>query len=184
MGERIHRAASRFIAEQALDAIEGVPSGRSEEFLSILEAAKEVFIFGRGRSGLVGRALAVRLSHLGIASYVVGETITPPVQRGDVVILLSGSGETFSVLVTARVAKDLGAKIVAITENASSSIGDLGDLVIEIPHERGGRSREFAPLGTLFEASASLYLDGIVAELMRRVGETEDSMRTRHATLE
>lgn len=170
--------------ETAVRSIEAVPAGRTEEFLAILERAKEVFIFGRGRSGLVGRALAVRLSHLGIASYVVGETITPPVEQGDVVILLSASGETFSVLVTARVAKDLGARIVAITETADSSIAGLGDLVIELAHEPDDHDRELAPLGTLFEASASLYLDGIVAELMRRVGATEDSMRKRHATLE
>jgi len=44
--------------------------------------------------------------------------------------------------------------------------------------------KKFAPLGTLFEASAWIFLDGIIAELMKNKKETEESMRSRHATLE
>jgi len=37
---------------------------------------------GVGRSGLIGRAFAMRLMHLGFEVYVLGETITPAVEKG------------------------------------------------------------------------------------------------------
>jgi Predicted sugar phosphate isomerase involved in capsule formation len=45
---------------------------------------------GAGRSGLVAKAFAMRLMHLGMISYVVGETITPALQTGDLIVVLSG----------------------------------------------------------------------------------------------
>ena len=58
------------------------------QFVKILENAhregKKVLVVGVGRSGLVARAFAMRLMHLGFRSYVLGETITPSVGEGDV----------------------------------------------------------------------------------------------------
>jgi len=71
-----------------------VDEGQLQEFLDVLQPARRVFLYGRGRSGFVARAFAVRLMHLGFQTYVVGETITAPVKRDDVVILVSGSGTT------------------------------------------------------------------------------------------
>jgi len=41
-----------------------------------------------------------------------------------------------------------------------------------------------APLGTMFEISASIFLDSLIVELMSQLGETEGELRRRHATLE
>jgi len=60
--------------------------------------ANAIFLMGAGRSGLVARAFAMRLMHLGLKVYVVGETTTPAVKRGDLVIAISGSGETRSIV--------------------------------------------------------------------------------------
>ncbi|MHB8605583.1 MAG: 6-phospho-3-hexuloisomerase [Thermoplasmatota archaeon] len=178
------REASHYILNQARASVEDVPDGDIRRFVTLVRDAKNVAIFGRGRSGLVGRALAVRLSHLGIRAYVVGETITPPVHEDDLVVLLSGSGETFSVVVTAQVAKQLGCKVVTITSERDSQIAKLSELVVVLHTPRSERQRELAPLGTLFEVACMLLLDGLVAQLMEELGETEESMRKRHATLE
>ena len=53
-----------------------------------------IFVYGAGRSGLVAKAFAIRLFHLGFQTFVIGETISAPVQIGDMVIIVSGSGET------------------------------------------------------------------------------------------
>src|SRR5687767_11860125 len=72
-----------------------VPAGPLEAFLDVLQPKRRIFLYGRGRSGFVARAFAVRLMHLGFQTYVVGETITAPVAKQDVVILVSGSGTTY-----------------------------------------------------------------------------------------
>jgi len=80
----------------------------------ILEA-RRIYVMGAGRSGLVAKAFAMRLMHLGLQSFVVGETITPALKPGDLMIVLSGSGETKTVADLAETAKDLGAKPCLIT---------------------------------------------------------------------
>jgi 6-phospho 3-hexuloisomerase len=156
-----------------------------EEFLAALQPARRVFLYGRGRSGFVARAFAVRLMHLGYQTYVVGETITAPVKRDDVVVLVSGSGSTYPVVMTAELGRRQGATVVAITADPESEIARLAHVVVPLlPPEGNGQRARLAPLGTLFETSAWLFFDAVVAMLMERLGETEALMRKRHATLE
>lgn len=162
-----------------------LPEETLDAFLDALQPARRVFLYGRGRSGFVARAFAVRLMHLGYQTYVVGETITAPVKREDLVILVSGSGSTYPVVMTAELGRRQGATVVAITAQPESEIARLAHVVVPLisPEGNGERAR-LAPLGTLFETSAWLFFDAVVALLMERLGETEGAMRRRHATLE
>ena len=171
--------------EAATRPMLAVPDRTLRQFLDTLQPARRVFLYGRGRSGFVARAFAVRLMHLGYQTYVVGETITAPVARQDIVILVSGSGTTYPVVMTAELGRRQGATVVAITAQPDSEIARLAHVVVPLvpPAGNGSRAR-LAPLGTLFETSAWLFFDAVVAMLMERLGETEDSMRKRHATLE
>jgi 6-phospho-3-hexuloisomerase len=158
---------------------------------------KKVLVIGAGRSGLVGRAFAMRLMHLSFKVHVVGETVTPAVEAGDILFAISGSGTTTIVLAAARIAKKVGAKILAVTTYPHSPLGKYADHVLVIPgrtklaEKRDYFSRQIlgvheplAPLGTLFEITASVTLDGLIVELMHRLGETEEQMKRRHATIE
>jgi 6-phospho 3-hexuloisomerase len=156
-----------------------------QSFLNVLQPARRVFLYGRGRSGFVARAFAVRLMHLGYQTYVVGETITAPVARDDVVILVSGTGTTYPVVMTAELGRRQGATVVSITAQPDSEIARLAHVVVPlVPPAGNGERAKLAPLGTLFETSAWLFFDAVVALLMQRLGETESTMRKRHATLE
>jgi 6-phospho-3-hexuloisomerase len=179
-----HREAAHYILNQVRATVDNVADAEVARFLALIERAKSVVVFGRGRSGFVGRGFVVRLLHIGVPAYFVGETVSPPVHEDDVVVLLSGSGETFSVIVTAQTAKRLGSKIVTITGNPDSTLAKLSDLTILLRTPTGDRQRTLAPLGTLYEDACSVFLDGVVADLMRLKGATEESMRARHATLE
>ncbi len=171
-------AASR----RTLDAL---PDTTLQQLVNILQPARRVFLYGRGRSGFVARAFAVRLMHLGYQTYVVGETITAPVARQDVVILVAGSGSTYPVVMTAELGRRQGATVVAITAQPESEITRLAHVVVPlVPPEGNGERARLAPLGTLFETTAWLFFDAMVAVLMQRLGESEQSMRKRHATLE
>ncbi|WP_457753951.1 3-hexulose-6-phosphate synthase, partial [Thermococcus sp.] len=84
---------------------------RLEEVRGMIDAmigANKIFIYGAGRSGLVGKAFAMRLMHLDFNVYVVGETITPAFEEGDLLIAISGSGETRTIVDAAEIAKKQG----------------------------------------------------------------------------
>ena len=172
------RSSVEFIVgaiERSLNEVD--ENGIEEEILK----ANRIMIYGVGRSGLVARSFATRLMHLGLETYMIGETVSPPIEGGDVVILISGSGRTNSVLRVGELAKEIGAKAIALTSNENSPIYKMADLRVIL---RVGIDRELAPLGTIFEDSAQIFLDGLVAELMGDLDESEDSMSARHATLE
>ncbi|MDO8339846.1 MAG: 6-phospho-3-hexuloisomerase [Candidatus Burarchaeum sp.] len=168
-----------------------------DRFMAAILGAKRIFIHGAGRSGLVGRAFAMRLMHLGFNVYVVGETTTPPIREGDIYIAVSGSGKTSTVLAIAKTVKTLGAQIAIITSHPDSPMGELANLRIVIKGReptRGGHdylARQLAgqhepltPLGTLFELSAMLFLDSMIEELMIAKNKTEGELKTLHTNLE
>jgi len=181
-GQRADEARD-YILREVQRMVRTVPAEQVEQLAQRILASQKVITFGRGRSGLVARMFAVRLHHLGLASFVVGETTTPPVDRDTLVVLFSGSGETFAVALTAQLARGMGASIAVITSAPDSTVAQNADLVILLPAP-GQARKDLAPLGTLFETAATLFMDGVIAELMERRGETEESMRKRHATLE
>jgi 6-phospho-3-hexuloisomerase len=174
--------ALSYIEDQIANILASIPRKNMEAAVKLFLQARRIFVYGTGRSGLVGKAFAIRLVHLGFQTFVIGETITAPVQKNDLVILISGTGETIPVTMTAEIARRLGAKIVSITANPDSHTARFSDVVIILDSAEG--DAQLAPLGTLFESSAWVFLDGLVAELMSRTGEDEKSMKERHATLE
>ena len=147
--------------------------------------SNHIFVYGAGRSGLVAKAFAIRLVHLGFQTFVIGETITQPVQEGDLVIIVSGSGETIPAVMTAEISHNLGANVISITAKKKSEIAKFADVTLFISVDNKDVERiQYAPLGTLFEASVWILLDAIIADLLHSKNETEDNMRKRHATLE
>ncbi len=168
-----------------------------DTMVKVYREGKKVLVIGAGRSGLVGKAFAMRLMHIGFNVYVLGETIVPALTKGDVVIAISGSGRTKLVVTAAEVAKGLGAKVIAFTSFPDSPLARLADLVVRVPgrtkisHEDDYNVRQLmglyeplAPLGTLFEITVMVTLDSIISELMSRLGMTEEDLRRRHANIE
>ena len=90
---------------------------------------------GAGRSGLVAKAFAMRLMHLGFSVYVVGETTTPAVLPQDVVFAISGSGETRTIADLGKLAKDIGSTLITITSKKDSTLGRISDIAVIIPRK-------------------------------------------------
>ena len=90
-----------------------------DNFVEFIMSAKRIFIVGAGRSGLVAKAFGMRLMHLGFTVYIVGEVITPAINKDDLLIVVSGSGQTLSAVVAATIAKEKAVKIVGITSTRS-----------------------------------------------------------------
>jgi 6-phospho-3-hexuloisomerase len=189
------------IATFIFRALDTIKLEEIEKFVKTIEeiyrANRKILVVGVGRSGLVGRAFAMRLRHLGARSYVVGETITPSVEEGDLLVAISGSGSTQIVVAAAEAAKRMKAKVAAITTYYDSPLGRLADLVVFVPGRTKlasmddyfarqilGIHEPLSPLGTLFEDASMVVLDAVVAELMKRLGKNESELARRHANIE
>ncbi|HID60395.1 MAG TPA: 6-phospho-3-hexuloisomerase [Hadesarchaea archaeon] len=191
------RRAMGEIIEHLQSSSKKLSSKQVNNFIKILLGARRVFVVGAGRSGLVVKAFAMRLMHLDFDVYVVGETITPSLRVGDLLIAVSGSGETDLIVQAAKIARKVGAKIIAITSYTKSSLTKISDLVVILPgrkkvartsafmrRELAGEYASLTPLGTLFEVTALVFLDGVIASLMVKLGRKEEELRARHATIE
>ncbi len=62
------------------------------------------------------------LMHLGINVRIVGGVVTPAIGKGDLVLLISGSGESTSIVNSAKIAKNAGADVSLIMPYPDSSI--------------------------------------------------------------
>ncbi len=177
------------IQNQIKNLMENLDLDKISEFITALETAENIFVMGAGRSGFIAKAFAMRLMHLGYKVYVVGETVTPRISKKDLLISISGSGETTSVVNISKKAKDLiGSKLIAITGNEKSTLAKMSDIVIVLKAKdkmiKDEKVSDLAPLGTLFELTAMIFLDGLVAELMHLKKLTEKDLEARHAVLE
>ena len=197
--DNIHQAEEYLVAEDI------------DEFLDIIVSANNVFVTGAGRSGLAAKAFAMRLMHLGLSAYVVGETISPAIYEGDCILAISGSGETNTITSAAKISKNRGAKVLALTSFPESTakvlaltsfpestLGKLADALVIVKgrtkveaddenylkRQIKGNYTSLTPLGTAFELTSLVFLDGMVSELMEKMGQTEKDLKSRHAVLE
>ena len=188
--------------EAILDNIKSAEEYLDEEiidqFEDIIIESKNVFVTGAGRSGLAAKAFAMRLMHLGVSAYVVGETISPAIYEDDCIIAISGSGETNTIVSAARIAKNRGSKVLAVTSYPESTLGQLADsyLLVKgrtkkevddenyIKRQIHGNYTSLTPLGTAFELTTLVFLDAIVSELMEKMHQTESDLKARHTVLE
>jgi 6-phospho-3-hexuloisomerase len=177
----------------------GISDADVNAFIDELLHAKRIYVMGAGRSGLVAKSFAMRLMHLGLQSYVVGETITPAVQKGDAIVVFSGSGKTKSIADIAETGKEIGAHICLITSNPDSRIGHIADCKVIIESQRDdarddaaeyeirqmlGDHKSFAPLGTLFETASLILSDAVISRLMEITKTDESALKNRHANME
>jgi 6-phospho 3-hexuloisomerase len=181
----IFNESIEYIQKKVRDILSQIDKKDIDKVNDFFLNSNRIFVYGAGRSGLVAKAFAIRLVHLGFQTFVIGETITAPVQQGDLVVIVSGSGETIPAVMTAEIAHNLGAYVVSITGKKESDIAKYADVTIFLSSACNDIERKrYAPLGTLFEASVWILFDGIIAELLENKDENEESMRQRHATLE
>jgi len=201
MVENVYKAMY-VIADFIINAIKELKKEQVERMINKLVEAYErrdhkILVMGAGRSGLVGRAFATRLLHLGYNVYVLGDTIVPRIGEKDIVIAISGSGRTKLIVTAAEAAKHVGATVIAVTSYPDSPLAEIADIVVEVPgRTKIAREEDYfarqilgiheplAPLGTLFEDTAMVFLDAVVAELMERLGKTEEDLKAIHANIE
>lgn len=184
------------ITRHALEVINKIEEEQVSKMIETIINSDCVFIVGTGRSELVGQMFAMRLMHLGFTVHVVGDVTTPAIKDSDCLIAISGSGETKTVTLAAETSKDVGASVIGITASLESTLSKLLDVVINIDSKTKepwkhytsnvlkGNYDDLTPMGTLFEDSTHLFLDGLIAEFMALLGKKEQDLKKRHAIIE
>lgn len=166
----------------------------SEVVDTLVNHKQTVFLTGLGRSGKKAECFAVRLRNLEYDVRILRETTAPPVRKGDLFIVVSRSGEHETK--QAAMAKDNGAKVIAVTANSNSTLAKLADIKFIIP----GRSKKIdtslsyteirmkgepvLPLGTGFEDFAMIVLDSIAIQLAVIQGKAEKDLEEGHKNIQ
>lgn len=176
------------IIKELQSAVAQISTEESEKLVDGILKAKKVFVTGAGRSGFMGKSFVMRMMHMGIDAYAIGETVTPNFEKDDILIIGSGSGETKSLISIAEKAKSIGGTIVAVTLFPESTIGSLADFTVKLAgasKEQSGENKQtIQPMGSLFEQNLLLFYDGVVLSFMDKKGMDSQKMYGRHANLE
>ena len=159
-----------------------------ENFIQKILEARRIVLFGAGRVGLVMKAFTMRLNHLGLESYFLGEVNLPSTGLGDLLMIGSGSGNTESVVTVARISQRKELNIISVTANLNSEIAKMSSSFVHIncQTKESNPASKFSiqPMTTLFEQSLLIFLDSLVLELMNTLNEDNASMSKRHNVIE
>ncbi|HHF98834.1 MAG TPA: 6-phospho-3-hexuloisomerase [Candidatus Aerophobetes bacterium] len=185
---KIEEIAANILSE-IRNAINIVNEKEVDKFVNKIFSSKRIFVAGAGRSGILIKAFAMRLMQMGFETYVVGETTTPAIREDDLLVLISGSGETeysYHILKTAR---KVGACSYLITARRDSRMGKIacGKIVIPGPTKVSPQKRDenvAQVLGSLFEQAAFILLECILEKIARRINIQHEDILIRHANLE
>jgi len=177
-------AHRRLIIDKITSILDATDTAYDKQLTTMVDKASRIFIAGAGRSALVARFFAMRLMHGGYDVFVVGEIVTPSLKKGDLLIVISGSGETETMIAFAKRAKELGAELVLISSRTSSTLADMSDSVISIGSPDMYGKVVGMPMGTVFELSTLIFLEATISHIIHEKGIPEEEMRYRHANLE
>jgi 6-phospho-3-hexuloisomerase len=176
------------ITDELSRTFEALDEAQLDELERRVLAANRVFVAAAGRSLLAIRGFAMRLMHFGFDAYVVGETVTPAIQPGDLLLIASGSGSTATLVVMAEKAKKVGADIALITTRPDSPLGKLADHIVHLEAytaklpDSGIKSVQLG--GNTFEQGVLIVGDAIIIHIAGSSAEKNAELMTRHANLE
>ncbi|AVQ98066.1 6-phospho 3-hexuloisomerase [Oceanobacillus iheyensis] len=167
---------------------QSISEEESEKLVEAIVAANKVFVAGAGRSGFMGKSFVMRMMHMGIDAYAVGETVTANLQEGDLLIVGTGSGETKTLVPIVEKAKSLGGKVAVVTLSPQSTIGRLADLTVVLQgapkDQEEGQYETIQPMGSLFEQTSLLFYDAVILRFMEKKELNSKQMYGKHANLE
>ena len=176
------------ILKENLCLLQNLSDEAAEDFIQRILNAKSIFFSAQGRAGFILRCFCMRLMHLGYQVYFCGETITPAIVGDDLLIVLSGSGETPSTLEAVRSAKKHNALTCGILGNLNSRIASLVDISIHLPGTtklcRDSEPHSSQMAGSIFEQSAFLFLEAVVLGLYQKRKKDVGSVSSRHTVIE
>jgi 6-phospho-3-hexuloisomerase len=177
------------INEEVTAVLSRVDLQQMKALLDLIQGAHRIALYGGGREGLMIRALAMRLFHLGYEVSVVGDMTAPFLTNGDLLILSVGPGYVSTVDALRSVAQRDGATVICLTVQPDGRTARAADKIVYLPaqtmaDDTEGRARSVLPMGSLYELVLFVFNEIVVLELLKRTGKTFGQARDRHTNLE
>jgi 6-phospho-3-hexuloisomerase len=127
--------------------------------------------------------------HIGFEFHIIGEISCPPLGRGDLLLVCTGSGKTKPVLAACQAARGLGVRVGAITAAAPGApILDMADRVVSlgVPETKPEFFPPplFQPMGSPFEQAAFLLCESMAIDLIQDRAVPSGDIARRHANIE
>ncbi|WP_100012692.1 6-phospho-3-hexuloisomerase [Lentibacillus sediminis] len=158
-----------------------------EHYHKLVERLKEdrrFFFAGEGRSGLIAKTAAMRLMHSGKAVFAVGETTTPAIQEGDLLIIVSGSASSGNIVNLIESAQKNGAEVFLVTTNTIKLEQNNGLLInAATKHRKESEPDTIQPLGNQFDQFAHLLLDAAIIDSIE-AKDANNKLKRLHSNLE
>jgi 6-phospho-3-hexuloisomerase len=180
--------AARLAADEIGHAAAGVDPAAFDTLARAIAGARAIVLHGAGREGLMMRALAMRLHHLGKAAHVWGDMAMPPVDMGDLVLVSCGPGDLPTVQALVNVARRSGAQTACVTAQPLGPTPAACDMILTIPAQTmaddHGPGASILPMGSVFEGAMFVVFEMLVLRLVDLLGQTPDTIRARHTNLE
>lgn len=160
-----------------------VDDGFEQACQYIFDCKGRVIVIGMGKSGHIGGKIAATFASTGTPSFFVhpGEASHGDlgmVTKDDIVLAISNSGETGEVIGIVPVIKRIGAKLIGMSSNTSSTLATLSDTHVCIKV-----SKEACPLGLAPTSSTTATLvmgDALAVALLNARGFTADDFALSH----
>src|ERR1043165_5340768 len=180
-------AEAKRVLEVEAAAILGLIDHLDDTFVEVVElinsTSGRVVSMGLGKTGIISKKISATLASTGTPSFFLhpAEAIHGDlgmIVRGDVVLAVSNSGETEELVRLIPSIKRIGAEIVAITGNPSSTLAKNADY-----HLNASISKEACPLGLAPTASTTAVLalgDALAMALLLRKGFKEEDFAFLH----
>lgn len=168
----------------ALDRLEGHIGASFDQAVELIAANKgHLVVCGMGKSGLVGRKIAATLASTGTPALFLhpAEAIHGDlgmVRRGDVVLLISNSGETEEIIRLLPALNRLQARLVALVGNPASTMAREAELVLDISVDREACPLNLAP--TTSTLTTLVMGDALAIALMRQRGFQPEDFAATH----
>jgi len=179
--------SARDVLKTEANAIRALSRRLNEDFARLVRLLRrlrgKVVVSGVGKSGLIGAKIAATLSSTGTPAVFLDPLNAlhgdlGVLSKGDVVLCLSNSGESVELIHVLRGARELGAKVVALTGNLTSTLAREADMAVEV-----GARREACPLGLAPTASTTTALafgDALAMTLASAKRLTREDYAARH----
>jgi arabinose-5-phosphate isomerase len=121
-----------------------------EAMREVVQSGRKIIVTGIGKSGTIGAKISSTLSSTGAASVVLDAVNASHgdlgiVSPGDLVLILSYSGETEEVARLIPSLKRLGARLVALTGNMKSSLARESEIALDVHVGREACPLNLAP---------------------------------------
>ena len=178
---------ARKVLETEAQAILGLIPQLSDTFpraISLLhECSGRVIVTGMGKSGIIARKIAATMSSTGTAATFLhpAEALHGDlgiVQRGDVVVALSSSGETEELLRLLEAIRRIGARIISMTGRPESTLGHASDVTLSCHVAEEACPMNLAPTAS---TTATLALgDALAMALSKRKGFKPENFADLH----